>query len=230
MRILVVAGTLALMFATPCRAQAQAFVYVVPGYRPAPPPVAVAYRPTPLQLQSRAALGLRIDVTSINQTIAGEDNVMAGGGLVFRYRHSLHWGLEAAVDREEGRFGEGRFQRSSTPLAISLLCHLTPRGIFDLHLVGGLGWVFSEVRIENPPGRPDLDEVRQSFGEFQAHFGLGGELRIGRHFGIVSDLRYVGRVLNTDNKDGRWYKDVSDGVIPSSSNGVQFTLGVLAHF
>ena len=149
---------------------------------------------------------------------------------MFRYRHSRYWGLEASLDRMDGSFANGRFQRSSMPLTVSLLWHLLPRGSFDLYAFGGIGWVFSDVRVENPPGQPNLAVGRQSFGEFQAHLGIGAELRLGRSFGIVSDLRYLGRVLDDTAQDGKWYKGVSDGVIPSTSQGAQFTLGVLWHF
>jgi hypothetical protein len=161
--------------------------------------------------------------------VAGEDNVTAGGGLFYRYRHSRHWGMEAAFDAMGGSFGNGRFERTAMPLTASLLFHLTPRGAFDLHLLGGIGWVFSEVRIENPPGHPELAVGKQNFGEFQAHLGIGAELRLGPAFGLTADLRYIGRVLSQSD-DGQWYQDVDGGPVPQSSHGAQFTLGGAIHF
>jgi hypothetical protein len=220
-----------LALAAPAAAQAQAFVYIAPApvYRPVPVYMAPPFDPSRVQLARRYSLGLRLDVSGINQTVAGEDTVMGGGGLMFRSRHSRHWGWEFAVDGMGATLGGGRFERSTIPITGSLLCHLTPRGVFDLYLIGGLGYVASDVRIQNPPGHPGLAEGRQSFGEFQAHFGIGAELRLGRAFGIVSDIRYVGRVL-TQAEDGQYYKDVDDGPVPSSSQGYQFTLGGLIHF
>ncbi|HEY3357526.1 MAG TPA: outer membrane beta-barrel protein [Polyangia bacterium] len=214
---------------TPSAAQAQSFVYVAPMYRPGPVYVPVAYNPNTVQLERRYSLGLRWEVAGINQTVAGEDVVMGGGGLMFRYRHSAHWGLEAAVDGLASSFANGRFTRSSVPMTVSLMCHLTPRGPFDLYAIGGIGYVTSDVRVENPPGHPDLAVGKQSFGEFQAHIGMGAELRLGRAFGLTADLRYVGRVL-TDSQDGQYYKNIDNGVVPSTSQGFLFTMGGLVHF
>jgi opacity protein-like surface antigen len=213
----------------PAAAQAQPFIYVAPVYRPPVVPVYAPYDPGNVQLERRYSLGLRWEVSGINQTIAGEDVVTSGGGLVFRYRHSRHWGLEAAVDGLGGSFANGRFDKSEVPMTVSLTCHLAPRGPFDLYLIGGLGGVVTDVRISNPPGHPDLAVGRQTFGEFQAHLGAGAELRLGRAFGITADLRYVGRVL-TSSDDGKYYKNVDDGPVPSTSQGFLFTLGGMVHF
>jgi hypothetical protein len=198
-------------------------VVPVPLYLP------YSYDLNTVQTQRKYALGLRVDVQGINQTVGGESTVMGGGGLMFRYRHSPHWGLEAAIDRLDGSFSNSRFERTSTPATLSLMCHLTPRGAFDLHLIGGIGYVASDVRIDNPPGHPDLAVGKQSFGEFQAHLGVGAELRLGRMLGITADVRYIGRTL-LDSQDGKYYKGVSDGPIPSSSQGYAVSFGALLHF
>jgi hypothetical protein len=201
-------------------------VYLPPVTRYAPAYVA----PRPVQLDRRWGIGLRASVAGINQTIAGEDNVMSGGGVFTRFRHSRYWGFELGLDGSAGTFGGERFKRSSFTPTASVLVHLTPRGPFDLHLIGGIGGVFSSVEVENPPGHPNLAVGRQSLGEFQGHLGVGAELRLGRMFGILADVRYVGRVLDTSSGDGRWYKDVDDGVIPKTSQGVQGSLGFMLHF
>jgi len=169
-------------------------------------------------------------VIGINQTVMGESNVMSGGGIVLRHRTTRHLGFELGLDGAAGSFGDGRFKRSSFIPTASVLFHMIPHGPFDLFLIGGIGGVASTVRIEDPPGHPELSLGRQSFGEFQAHLGVGAELRLGHVVGIVSDLRYVARVLDTSSDDGRWYRGIEDGPIPSSSHGAQFTLGVMLHF
>ncbi len=201
----------------------------VPRYRPAP----VYYNPVPvvpLQLQRRWGIGLRASVTGINQTVAGEDNVMSGGGVFSRFRMSPHWGFEVGLDGQAGAFGDDRFKRSAFIPTASITLHLIPRGPFDLFVLGGIGGVFSSVEVQNPPGHPNLSVGRQNFGEFQGHLGVGAELRLGRMFGITADVRYIGRVLDTSSQDGRWYKDVDDGVIPKTSQGFQASLGLMLHF
>lgn len=206
-----------------------------------PPPVPVTYRrapayyapvvPVPLQLQRRWALGLNYAITSVNQTVAGDTNVMSGGTLFARYRMSPHWGFELGFQGAGGSFGQDdRFKRGSFIPTASMTLHLIPRGMFDLFLIGGIGGVFSSVEIENPPGHPNLAVGKQSFGEFQGHLGVGAELRLGRVFGITGDVRYVGRVLDTSSGDGRFYKDVDDGPVPKTSHGVQGQLGIALHF
>ena len=206
--------------------------YAPPVY--VPPPVmyrrAPMVAPMPLQLQRRWGIGLRASVAGINQTIAGEDNVMSGGGIFTRFRHSRYWGFEIGLDGAAGSFGGDRFKRSSFIPTASVLLHLTARGPFDLHFISGIGGVFSSIEVQNPPGHPELDVGRQSIGEFQGHLGIGAELRLGRAFGIVGDVRYIGRVLDTSSQDGRWYKNVDDGVVPKTSQGVQGTLGLMLHF
>jgi len=229
MRTLLASLLVILTVAAPAVAPAQGYIYVAPVYRPVPVYVAPPVDMSRVQLTRRYSLGLRLDVSGINQTVVGEDMVMGGGGVMFRYRHSRHWGWEFAVDGMGASLADGRFERSAVPITGSLLCHLTPRGIFDLYVIGGLGYVASDVRITDPPGHPNLSEGRQSFGEFQAHIGVGAELRLGRSFGIVSDIRYIGRVL-TDADAGRYYDGVDDGPVPSSSQGFQWTLGGLFHF
>lgn len=208
-------------------------VYVPPApvyVRPTP----VYYHPVaplpPVQLDRRWGIGLRATVTGINQTIAGEDNVMSGGGIFTRFRHARYWGFEIGLDGSHGSFGDGRFRRSSAIPTASVLFHMIPNGPFDLHLIGGIGGVFSSIEVDNPPGHPNLSVGRQSVGEFQGHLGIGAELRLGRSFGIVADVRYVGRVLDTSSMDGRWYKNVDDGVVPKNSRGVQGSLGLMLHF
>jgi hypothetical protein len=205
-------------------------VYPPPVYMPPPPPPPVFLGPVPVQLERRWGIGLRASVVGINQTIGGEDNVMSGGGIFTRFRQSPHWGFEIGFDGAAGSFGGDRFKRSSLIPTASVLFHLTPRGAFDLFLLGGIGAVFSNIEVENPPGHANLSVGRQSLGEFQGHLGVGAELRLGRVFGITADVRYIGRVLDTSSQDGRWYKDVDDGVIPKTSQGFQASLGLMLHF
>jgi hypothetical protein len=222
---------LAAVLAVPSVGRAQGtYVYVGRYYRPAPPPYTLVAPVAPVQLERRWSIGLRWMINSVNQTVMSEDMVMSGGGLYARYRHSRHWGFELGLEGAGSTFGNEGFRKGSFIPTVSILFHLTPRGVFDLYLLGGIGAVLSSVEIDNPPGHPELDTGRQSFGEFQAHIGFGAELRLGRSFGIVSDFRYIGRVLDTTSQDGRWYKDVDDGPVPRTSQGFQYTLGVALHF
>jgi hypothetical protein len=210
-----------------------------PVYVPPPPPVYVRpapmyYNPVPVlppvQLDRRWGIGARASVYSVNQTIVGEDNVMAGGGIFMRFRASPHWGWEIGMDGATGTWGDGRFKRDAFIPTASVMLHLIPRGPFDLHLIGGIGGVFNSVEIENPPGHTNLTVGRQSLGEFQGHLGVGAELRLGRMFGIVADARYIGRVLDTSSSDGRWYKGINDGPVPKTSQGFQGNVGLMLHF
>lgn len=217
-----------------------AYPYYAPYYAPYPPPPWL-WQPLPppcdarcqkLRAGERARLfsvGGHATVLSVNQQLGGERLTMWGGGLEFRYRTHGHFGLSAVLDYVHGSSGyNGGVERDSLPASLSALVYLfTNRDArhFNLYFIGGLGVIGTTMTLHDDQGR----RVKQDFTEFEAHLGVGAELRF-KWLAIEAEARGVSLWRDDSEQPAAYYTDTGDGPVPRSSQGIQGALGAMFWF
>ena len=95
--------------------------------------------------------------------------------------------LEIAVDFRSGVTGDLTERVKDYPIQASLLV-FPVRGKIAPYLLGGVGWYTQHVERLGPIQTVLEDETTRKMGY---HAGLGGELRLHRHFGFYGDYRYT---------------------------------------
>ncbi len=125
-------------------------------------------------------------------------------------------------------FHAGPVTRDSYPLTISALMYIFPnqdRHVFNMYFLGGFGVVPTTMGLTDEFG----NSVKQSFGEFEAHLGLGLELRF-HWFALQADLRGFSLVRDDTTTAGAYYTGVDGAPVPDHSWGAQGSLGAMFWF
>ena len=202
------------------------------------------------------SIGLRATSLSINQSINGHDVTLGGGGFQMRFRNRGHFGIEAAVDflhgdfhadgptprmdtpttgssssngnTSGGYFHVGDVSRDSIPFSVSALIYIFPNTdarIFNMYFLGGLGVIGTSMSLLDENGV----RTQQDFTEYEAHLGIGSELRF-RWFAIDASVRALGLARDDSSAPASYYTGVSGAPVPASSVGVAGTLAATLWF
>jgi hypothetical protein len=125
-------------------------------------------------------------------------------------------------------FHIGNVGRQSRVISASFLAYLlrnTRSRIFNLYFLAGGGYISSTVSLANQYGR----RVRQNFGEYEGHVGVGAELKF-RWFAIDANVRAIGMLRNNKGAPAAYYANVEGAPINARSFGYQGTISGLLWF
>ena len=125
-------------------------------------------------------------------------------------------------------FHIGDVGRQSRVISASLVAYLlrnTRSRIFNLYFLAGGGYISSTVALDNQYGR----RVRQNFGEYEGHLGVGAELKF-RWFAIDANVRAIGMLRNNKGAPAIYYAGVDGAPINTRSFGYQGTISGLLWF
>lgn len=177
----------------------------------------------------RFAVGLHATVLSLNNQVGDERLTMWGGGLEFRYRSRGRFGLSAVLDYAHGSSDRsGGVTRDSLPASLSALIYIFANRDarhFNLYFLGGLGVVGTTMTLHDDQGR----RVKQDFTEYEAHLGVGAELRF-KWFAVEAEARGVSLWRDDSEQPDAYYTDADGAPVPRSSQGIQGTLGAMFWF
>jgi hypothetical protein len=215
---------------------------------PTPPPPVVVYQPAPpiMVVQPRHEIPPRYDYTprspawqrprewGLNLHLAGAmlgkraaaQASMGGFGLGLRYKPSPGFGLEAVLDRFNGRDYQG-YTRDETAFSLNALLFVNPRSRLQVYFVGGVNWSSADVKLNERY----FDRAEYSY--FGAHGGIGLELRAAKHFAFNLDMR--GFVRGRTDDAARYtpeFREQTNGVsrATNTSGGGLMTAGMTFYF
>lgn len=195
--------------------------YVQPNYAAGYP--AVRYRPTPAW-RPQFGLGLRASGLYTGNSFLGFGQGGIGGELLLRVHR--RWTLELSLQYQrisEDDYNYLYYYRQDVPITVGARVHLgNPLWILSPYVAfaGGADYAW----LSTPDGS-------QSAWFFEGQFGLGLELRLGRHFAFNMDLRGLARLRSLTNNE--LYVDDGYGVaVPALGNqgGVAFNFGLAGYF
>lgn len=202
---------------------AQPPVYVRP---PAPPPRPFVFRP-------QLGFGLRIlGAWNANAyTDVGQGGV--AGDLLFRVHPRLTLELSAAwLGTTSNSEYQTSYSRTDVPLTLGTRIHLGNPGWIAspyLALATGGGWARAYTPVADELGF--LYEATDSGWFWDAQLGGGFELRVGRHFALLMDLRMASR-LRVDKQPRLEVIDFTGAPVPILSHqlGAQAQFGLNVFF
>lgn len=213
-------------------------VYVASAPAPLPAaPVVVQAAAKPLPKARFFSLGGRFVGMGINQQINDKTVLLWGGGVQARFRSRGRFALELSVDFMENSFkpsgkssttvlvgnggapgfSAGKVTRDSVPFSLSLMGYIFPNSDerhFNMYFFGGGGIVATAMTLSDEWG----GKAKQSFLEYEAHLGLGAELRF-KWFALEANLRGIGLFRENSYGDAPYYRGVSNGPVPKMSWG-----------
>jgi hypothetical protein len=203
------------------------------------------------------SIGVRFSVLGINQQIAGQDVTLMGVGLQARFRTSGRFGMEATLDFLHGQFGADPSASTATtyitdangmprptapvfgtpgpsatrdtiPFTLSALFYIfknTDARIFNLYFLGGAGLYSTDMGLVDENGH----KVTQGFTEYEAHLGVGAELRF-HWFALDANVRGLGLWRDDSSAPASYYSNVEGAPVPKNSWGYQGTLAATLWF
>lgn len=174
------------------------------------------------------ALGAHGTYLGLDQTVFGRDVRLPGFGIHMRFRSSGHFGFEVAQDFLHQDILSGRFVRDTFPFSLSAMLYLAPNTDahhFNVFLLGGGGVIGDSVRLYDEFRR----RVTQDFTEFEAHVGLGAELRFS-WLAVSADVRGLVAKRYNENRPASYYEGIAGGPVPDSSRGLMGTLSASIWF
>jgi hypothetical protein len=131
-----------------------------------------------------------------------------------------------AADGAYFRVGDvGRQSRVISATLMAYLLRNTRSRIFNLYVLAGGGYISSTLGLTNQYGR----RVRQNFGEYEGHVGVGAELKF-RWFAIDANVRAIGMLRNNRSAPAAYYANVDGAPISPRSFGYQGTISGLLWF
>jgi hypothetical protein len=192
---------------------------------PAPPPPPVK----PVEKARFFSVGGRATGLDLNYQIGGAQTMLWGGGIELRFRTRGHFGLETSLDFLHGDFQlNGPIARDSMPFTISAMLYLfnnTDDRHFNLYFLGGGGVVSTTMSLVDEHNA----QVKQDFTEWEAHLGVGAELRF-RWLALRADVRGLALWRYDGDLPAGFYSGVDGGPVPASSYGIQGTAGAAFWF
>jgi outer membrane protein with beta-barrel domain len=106
--------------------------------------------------------------------------------------------LEFAMDYRSGLNGDLTERVKDFPIQLSFL-YYPVRARLSPYLLGGVGWYAQRVElVSSGDGVLNSSETTRQRGY---HAGLGGEVRLHRHFGLYGDYRYTFIHFGDDDRD-----------------------------
>lgn len=175
------------------------------------------------------SIGGHLTSMSFNQQIGDQNVTLKGGGLELRFRGRGHFGLEASLDFLHGDFSlNGPVMRDSIPFQLSALLYFwknSDANHFNIYLLGGLGVIGTTMTLNDQNNA----EVKQTFTEYEAHLGVGAELRF-KWFALRADVRGLSLWRDDSQTPASYYTNVDGGPVPAQSYGVQGTVGTAIWF
>ena len=188
------------------------------GNIPRPIPIA-----SPLRERIRyLAIGAHVTALGMaHQPLAGW-GTLYGGGFHVTVRSRGRFGFEMAQDflRGELRASDGgnSILRQTFPIDFTFRGYLLPnldKHHFNMYFGAGFGAMASAVNVGGPFG-----ESTQSFLEWTIHADVGAELRF-KWIALGLDGKVMGIARDKNFGDGAYYGDVSNGVVPAKTWGLQ---------
>jgi hypothetical protein len=157
----------------------------------------------------------------------------AAGDLLFRLhrRLTLELGVAWLSTTSDSEY-QTSYMRRDVPITLGTRIHLGnpawPASPYLVLATGG-GWARAYTPVADEQGF--LYEATDSGWFWDGQLGGGGELRLGRHFAINTDLRLASR-LRVDKQPRLEVIDYGGGTVPILSHqfGVQLQLGLAAYF
>src|SRR5262249_28031626 len=96
---------------------------------------------------------------------------------------------------------------------------------FNIYFLGGVGVVSTSMTLTDPFNIA----VKQDFTEFEAHLGVGTELRF-HWFALRADFRGVSLWRSAPHVPAAYYADVEGAPVPKQVYGFHGTLGASIWF
>jgi len=175
----------------------------------------------------RFSLGVHFTALGVNQTVGRDDVTLTGPGLQMRMRSKGHFGFELSQSFLHAEFWNGGFKRDSFPFSASLMLYLLPNSDarhFNIYGLAGVGVMPDSVELNlGQAGSPGSLHASQDFTEYEAHAGVGAELRF-HWFAIEADARALALGRDDSKTPAAYYTGVAGGPIPASSSAWQATL------
>lgn len=214
-------------------------VVIVQQAPPPPPPRVIYVQPAPPPPPPRVVVRERVEIVpafemGVHLNVAGvftPDVTMGGFQAAYRLRPSRHFAIDiggglfggesAAYSATGGSTVVGR-DRLEMPANVDLLFFFNPQHRFQVYaLVGvGMSWAWQGVG----------DFVQREFFYLGGQAGLGFEIRLGRHFALNLDGRFLLRE-NLADGDPEFSRRVRDGIqSTNTSAGFYATAGMTFYF
>jgi len=208
-------------------------IIIAPGYPvrrvyTAPPPASPpqylppAYHPRP-EWRSQWGINARVEGAMLGSNERSSVRPgMAGAGLSLRYRPVPAFAFDAGVDFIGGTDYNG-FHRTEIPLSLSALLFLNPRSHVQFYLAGGIN--YSQATVTSERASSLLSTTNDGkFGAEYAYFGgqggAGLEFRLGRHFGINTELLGFIRHRTDDGKLPEFIDPKTGNTTKTSGGGI----------
>ena len=194
--------------------------------RPPPPPpqrvVVVQPEPAPRRHvqreQSLLGIGLRVSGTGLEGSKLGledmENPAMAGIGLQLRSKVSRHWGLELSADYLGASDSSRGFSQRTIPVMLSAMFFSFPDSPINPYALAGGGVHFTMLEYMDGAFQHHILEVA-------GQLGLGVQVKLGRHFALHADLRFL-----TVYKNLGTTTEVSQGCLSSDAAGTGYCNGL----
>jgi hypothetical protein len=125
-------------------------------------------------------------------------------------------------------FHAGDVSRDSIPVQLSAMFYIfknTDDRHFNLYFLGGVGVMDTKMGLTDEWG----NGVTQSFTEWEAHLGVGAELRF-HWFALQADLRGLAMTRDDSGQPASFYQDVEGAPVLKNSFGVQGNIGAAIWF
>ena len=104
----------------------------------------------------------------------------------------------------------------------------TAKELMDAH-GGKMHGIACDIRVPEAIHDAMDRRVKQDFTEFEAHLGVGAELRF-KWLAIEAEARGVSLWRNDSEQPAAYYTDTNGTPVPQSSQGIQGTLGAMFWF
>ncbi len=189
------------------------------------PPAPLPYFPTSPVRERVRFISFGAHVTALgmaHQPLAGWGTLW-GGGIQIQFRSRGRFGFEMSQDFLKGDLKavtDGpSITRKSYPFEFTFKGYILPNSDkhhFNMYFGGGLGAMASNLSYNNI----NIDGGSQNFLEWMIHADAGAELRF-KWFALGLDGRVHGIVRDRNFGDGAYYGNISDGVVPASTWGLE---------
>lgn len=146
----------------------------------------VALLVLPGTARAQFGVGIRMGSMSGVGTVNGAESPerwFVGGQIRLRGAHA---GLELSLDQHTTKAPALQLETRRRPVQTSLLLFMSKSSVAP-YLIGGIGWYSITVK-STAPDAVDADVSTRDFGY---HFGIGGELRFGKHVAAHIDYRWI---------------------------------------
>lgn len=163
-------------------------------------------------------IGLRVSGTGLDGQKLGlediENPAMAGIGIQLRSMVSKHWGLELSADYLGSSDDSRGFSQRTIPVMLSGMFFLFPDSFINPYGLAGAGVHFTQLSYADGLFEHNILEIA-------AQLGFGLQVKLGQHFALHADLRFLTVYKNLGETT-----EISKSCLSSSAAGTGYCNGL----